>query len=126
MPRTWRDTAAGFPVAARHDDVLPQQLADLYEAMNHALSALFAAGDHQLTEHNAERLVPKGPGSEQLRAQVSRSPLPRALHESTDGRWAIAAPQTKSVQLEENGMVVNAGEGLRLKAGWNRSGDPVW
>ena len=95
---------------------LPTTLPDLYAAMNRALSALFAAGDHQIMEHNADHLFPKGPGSEQLLAQVSRSPLPRAIHQSTDGRWAVAAPQSKSVQLEENGLVVTAGEGLRLKA----------
>ncbi|HEY6454283.1 MAG TPA: serine protease [Steroidobacteraceae bacterium] len=95
---------------------LPTTLADLYAAMNHALITLFTTGDRQIMEHNAERLFPMGPGSEQLLDQVSRSPLPRAIHQSTQGRWAVAAPQTKSMQLEENGLVVSAGEGLRLKA----------
>jgi hypothetical protein len=103
-------------IDARSNAPLPSSLADLYTAMNRAVLALFTTGDHQLMEHNADHLFPKGPGSEQLLHEVSRSPLPRAIHQSSDGRWEIAAPQAKSSQLDGNGLVVSAGGALRLKA----------
>jgi serine protease Do len=95
---------------------LPMTLAELYDSISHMVAALFSTGDHQLLEHNAERMFPKGPGSEQLLSEVSRSPLPRAIRESTDGLWNIANPQTHAVQLENNGIVVAGGTALRLKA----------
>ena len=107
---------ASEKIDGRHSVHLPQALAGFYAENARIVSENVESANRTLLEHNAARLFPAGAGSEELLHQVMRSPLPRQIHETADRRWAIATPQTRTVQLSGNGMVVTGGGTLRVRA----------
>jgi len=103
-------------IDSRHSTRLPQSLTGFYAALAANSASALEAGNRTLLEHNAARLFPASPGSQEELLRVASSPLPRLIHETADRRWALDDSQTSTVQLPANGFVIGGGGSIRLRA----------
>jgi serine protease Do len=96
---------ASETIEVRESIPLPLAPSDFFDSLRKVTRQKLAQGQHQLLEHNHDRLFPNGPKSSQLLHTGLFAPFPRVVRESQDGHWGAGSETTQSFQLDHNGFV---------------------